>query len=98
MESSPVWLPKQDLLRSMKGLGPVSCRTLSAALPELGTLSNKQAAALAGLAPIADDSGRHRGRRHIQGGRSAVRQVLYMAALSAARYNPSLRAFKERLV
>jgi hypothetical protein len=67
-------------------------------LPELGTLSNRQAAALAGLAPFADDSGRRRGPRRIQGGRSAVRGVLYMAALSASRYNPALRAFKERLV
>jgi transposase len=98
IEASPVWLAKEDLLRSIKGLGPVSSRTLLAALPELGTLSNRQAAALAGLAPYADDSGRRRGRRHIAGGRSVVRNVLYMAALSAARYNPALRAFKERLV
>jgi transposase len=98
IESSPVWLAKEDLLRSIKGIGPVSSRTLLAALPELGTLSNRQAAALAGLAPYADDSGRRRGCRHIAGGRSVVRNVLYMAALSAARYNPTLRAFKERLV
>jgi transposase len=98
IEASPVWLAKEDLLRSIKGLGPVSCRTLLAALPELGTLSNREAAALAGLAPFADDSGRRRGVRRIQGGRSAVRNTLYMAALSAGRYNPALRAFKERLV
>jgi transposase len=98
MEASPAWLAKEDLLRSIKGLGPVCSRTLLAALPELGTLSNREAAALAGLAPYADDSGRRRGLRHVQGGRSAVRSVLYMAALSAARYNPALRAFKERLV
>jgi transposase len=98
IQRSPAWRAKEDLLRSIKGLGPVSSRTLLAALPELGTLSNREAAALAGLAPFADDSGRRRGPRHIQGGRSAVRSVLYMAALSASRYNPTLRAFKERLV
>jgi transposase len=98
IQDSPAWRAKEDLLQSIKGLGPVSSRTLLAALPELGTLSNKQAAALAGLAPFADDSGKRRGRRHIRGGRSEVRNVLYMAALSAARYNPVLRAFKDRLV
>ena len=98
IERSPAWLAKEDLLRSIPGIGRVSSRTLLAALPELGTLSNREAAALAGLAPYADDSGQRRGTRHVQGGRSAVRSVLYMAALSAARYNPALRAFKERLV
>jgi transposase len=98
IENSPVWLAKENLLRSIPGLGPVSSRTLLAALPELGTLSNREAAALAGLAPYADDSGPRRGIRRIQGGRSEVRNVLYMAALSASRFNPTLRAFKERLV
>jgi transposase len=98
IQRSPVWLAKADLLRSIPGIGPVSSRTLLAALPELGTLSNREAAALAGLAPFADDSGRRRGPRHIAGGRAEVRSVLYMAALSAARYNPVLQAFKERLV
>lgn len=98
IENSPVWLAKEDLLRSIPGIGPVSSRTLLAALPELGTLSNREAAALAGLAPYADDSGPRRGVRRIQGGRSEVRNVLYMAALSASRFNPTLRAFKERLV
>jgi transposase len=98
IERSPAWLAKEDLLRSIPGIGPVSSRTLLAALPELGTLSNRQAAALAGLAPFADDSGKRRGTRHVQGGRCTVRSVLYRAALSASRYNPALRAFKERLV
>src|SRR6202050_2701190 len=98
IESCPIWLAKEDLLRSIPGIGPVSSRTLLAALPELGTLSNRAAAALAGLAPYADDSGPRRGIRRIQGGRSEVRNVLYMAALSASRFNPTLRAFKERLV
>jgi transposase len=98
IQRSPTWRAKEDLLQSIKGLGPVSSRTLLAALPELGTLGNREAAALAGLAPFADDSGQRRGRRHIRGGRSEVRGVLYMAALSASRYNPVLRAFKGRLV
>jgi transposase len=98
IERSPAWLAKEDLLRSIPGIGRVSSRTLLAALPELGTLCNREAAALAGLAPFADDSGRRRGTRHVQGGRSAVRSVLYMAALSASRYNPALRALEERLV
>jgi len=98
IERSPVWRAKEDLLRSIPGIGPVSSRTLLAALPELGTLSNREAAALAGLAPYDDDSGRRHGPRRIQGGRAAVRNVLYMAALSAARHNPVLQAFKARLV
>jgi transposase len=98
IEGSPAWLAKVELLQSIRGIGPVASRTLLAALPELGTLSNKEAAALAGLAPYADDSGKRRGVRHVWGGRAAVRSVLYMAALSAARYNPRLREFKERLV
>jgi transposase len=98
IEASPAWLAKEDLLRSIPGIGRVSCRTLLAALPELGTLSNREAAALAGLAPYADDSGSRRGPRRVSGGRIAVRNVLYMASLSAARFNPVLRSFKERLV
>lgn len=97
VQASPVWREKDDLLQSIPGIGPVASRTLLAALPELGALSNKQAAALAGLAPYDDDSGQRRGARRVRGGRAEVRAVLYMAALSAARYNPALRAFKERL-
>ena len=98
IQNSPVWRTKEDLLRSIPGIGPVASRTLLAALPELGKLRNREVAALAGLAPLDDDSGRHHGRRHVQGGRAAVRSVLYMAALSAGRFNPVLRDFKERLV
>lgn len=97
IKASPVWREKEDLLRSIPGIGPVAGRTLLAALPELGKLTNKQAAALAGLAPFDDDSGQRRGTRHIRGGRADVRAVLYMAALSASKYNPPLRAFRERL-
>jgi transposase len=97
IEASPAWKEKDDLLQSIPGIGPVSSRTLLAALPELGKVTNRQAAALAGLAPYDDDSGSRRGVRHVRGGRSGVRTVLYMAALSAARYNPHLKEFKERL-
>lgn len=97
VQASPAWRDKEDLLRSIPGIGPVASRTLLAALPELGTLTNKEAAALAGLAPFADDSGTRRGGRHVRGGRADVRCALYMAALSAVKYNPPLKAFKERL-
>ena len=97
VRSSPVWREKDELLQSIKGVGPVTSRTLLAALPELGRVTGKEAAALAGLAPFDDDSGQRRGARRVRGGRGAVRAVLYMAALSAVRYNPTLRAFKERL-
>jgi transposase len=98
LEASPVWKEKEDLLRSVPGIGPVTSWTLLAALPELGQVTGKQAAALAGLAPYDDDSGRRRGSRHVRGGRAEVRSVLYMAALSAMRFNAPLRAFRERLV
>jgi transposase len=97
IRSSPVWRAKDDLLRSIKGIGPVVSRTLLAAVPELGTLDRRRIAALVGLAPMADDSGQHRGARRIQGGRSWVRSALYMAALAARRFNPVLRSFAERL-
>jgi transposase len=98
IRDSPAWHAKDALLRGVPGIGKVVSRTLLATLPELGTLSGKRIAALAGLAPLARDSGTLRGRRSIVGGRGPVRAVLYMAALSARRYNPVLRAFYERLI
>jgi transposase len=97
IRASPVWRAKDDLLRGAPGVGPVVARTLLADLPELGALTGKQITALVGLAPVARDSGARRGRRHIAGGRATVRSALYMAALSAARYNPALRAVRDRL-
>ena len=97
IRSSPVWKEKDDLLRGVPGIGPVVSRTLLASLPELGRLANKQAAALVGLAPMADDSGTRRGARRVAGGRGLVRAVLYMAAQSARRHNPVLKAFADRL-
>ena len=88
---------KARLLRSIKGIGPVATVTLLAGMPELGTLSAKQIAALTGLAPRARDSGQRQGVRFIQGGRKLVRDVLNMTATVAARFNPDLKAFFERL-
>ena len=85
------------LLRTAPGVGPVSATALLAEMPELGTLTPRQVAALAGLAPMARDSGVRTGKRRIGGGRKGVRDVLYMAGLSAARNDPSLRAFSDRL-
>jgi transposase len=97
VKSSPAWREKDELLRSIPGLGPVTSLTLLAALPELGRLESGQLSALVGLAPFADDSGTRRGIRHVRGGRAAVRRVLYLAALSAVRHNPALKAFRDRL-
>ena len=97
IHTRPIWRVKDELLQSIKGISPVASRTLLAALPELGRLDRRRIAALAGLAPMADDSGQYRGPRRIQGGKSTVRSVLYMAALTARRFNPTLRAFAERL-
>lgn len=94
---SPVWREKDELLQSIPGVGPQVSRTLLAAVPELGTLSGGRVAALAGLAPFADDSGARRGGRHVRGGRSDVRRALYLAALSARRHCAELRAFADRL-
>ena len=97
VEACPAWRAKEDLLRTVTGIGPVVSRTLLAEVPELGALGGKQAAALVGLAPFADDSGRHRGARHIRGGRAAARCALFQAALSARRWNPALKRFADRL-
>jgi len=97
IQASAVWRVKDDLLQSVPGIGKVVSRTLVASLPELGTLSGKRIAALAGLAPRARDSGTLRGKRTIGGGRVDVRCALYMATLSAVRFNPVLAAFYQRL-
>ena len=97
IEQSPIWRVRDQLLQSVPGIGPVVAQTLLASLPELGTLDRKQIAALVGVAPLNRDSGQWQGRRQVWGGRAPVRQVLYMAALVATRYNPVLRAFYARL-
>jgi transposase len=93
----PIWRVKEELLRSVPGIGPTTARTLLAELPELGRLDRRRIAALVGVAPVNCDSGQFRGQRHIWGGRASVRTALYMAALVASRYNPVLRVFYQRL-
>ena len=95
--ASPVWRAQETLLRSVPGVGPQLARTLLALLPELGQLSRRQIAALVGVAPFAQESGRWRGQRRCWGGRAPVRAVLYMATVSATRWNPVLRALYQRL-
>lgn len=98
VRGTPVWRDKEDLLASVPGVGKTIARTLLAELPELGSLSPKQIGALAGLAPFTRQSGKWKGRSFIGGGRAPVRTALFMGALSAARYNPALKAFRDRLV
>ncbi|MDP3793870.1 MAG: IS110 family transposase [Candidatus Uhrbacteria bacterium] len=97
LRQSPLWREKEDLLRSVPGVGPVLTLTLLAELPELGTLDRRQIAALAGVAPLNRDSGTLRGKRTTWGGRASVRAALYMATLVASRYNPLIRSFYQRL-
>jgi transposase len=98
VRGSPVWAEKEDLLASVPGVGPVIARTLIAELPELGTLDRRKIAALAGLAPWTRQSGQWKGKSFIGGGRKSVRSVLFVGALVAARYNPTLKAFRDKLV
>ena len=92
------WLATQALLRSVPGIGPVVAATLLAELPELGQVGHGEVATLVGVAPLNRDSGAHRGRRGTWGGRAPVRTALYMAAAVAARWNPAIRAFRDRLL
>lgn len=98
VRGSPAWLAAEDLLASVPGVGPVTARTLLAELPELGQLTARQIAALAGLAPFVRESGKWKGRATVAGGRKSVRTVLFLAALSACRFNPVLKLFRDRLV
>jgi transposase len=98
IRSSPLWREREDLLRSIPGIGPIVSATLLSQLPELGQLDRKAIAKLVGVAPLSRDSGTLRGKRTIWGGRAAVRAVLYMAALVATRHNPHIRSFYQRLI
>ena len=98
IRSSALWREKENLLRSVPGIGPIIARTLIAELPELGTLDRRAVASLVGLAPWTRQSGRWRGKSFIGGGRANVRSALFMGALVAARHNPVLREFRNRLV
>lgn len=95
--STPIWRERDNLLQSVPGVGPTLSRTLVAELPELGTLTRHQIAALVGVAPLNRDSGTFRGRRTTWGGRAVVWAVLYMGTLGAVRWNPVLNAFYQRL-
>jgi transposase len=97
IRACPVWAAKDELLQSIPGIGPTVSRTLLAEMPELGTLTREQAAALAGVAPINRESGKYRGKRMIAGGRALVRCMLYLASQGARQGNATLRAFAERL-
>jgi transposase len=97
LRNSSVWRDKDDLLKAIPGIGPVTRVTLMALLPELGRLDRRGIAALAGVAPFNRDSGQHHGERMIWGGRAQVRQALYMAVVSAMRFNPVIKDFYLRL-
>ncbi len=86
------------MLHSVKGVGDATVYEILASLPELGSASRREIASLAGVAPFAKDSGKMQGQRHVKGGRQHIRSALFMAALSAVRYNPQLKAFYDKLI
>jgi transposase len=98
IRGSAVWIEKEDLLASVPGVGKTIARTLIAELPELGSLDRRQIAALVGLAPWTRQSGQWRGKSFIGGGRKSVRSSLFVGAMVAARYNPQLKSFRDKLV
>jgi transposase len=98
LKTSSLWQNKDDILQSVPGIGPVVSFSMIADLPELGTLNRQQISKLVGVAPLNNDSGQQSGIRHIYGGRARVRCMLYMAALSATRYNPVIKEFYQRLM
>jgi transposase len=98
VRSVPAWRDAQERNTSVPGVGRVLSSTMTALVPELGRLNRKQIAALVGVAPLNNDSGKSEGKRRTWGGRAAVRAVLYMASLTALRFNPAIRAFRDRLV
>lgn len=97
IQANAHWCAQVKQLAAVKGVGQITAYTLTADLPELGQLNHKQIAALVGVAPLNSDSGKRRGKRFVQAGRVAVRTALYMAALSASRFNPTIKAFYQRL-
>src|SRR5207253_2364411 len=98
LRQSPVWREQDDLLQSVRGVGPVVSMSLLCQMPELGKVNRKEAAALLGVAPFNEDSGKHRGKRRTWGGRENLRQVFYMATLVASHWNPVIKRFYERLL
>jgi transposase len=98
VRGSPAWRDKEDLLASVPGIGKIIARTLLAELPELGALDRRKIAALVGLAPWTRQSGQWKGKSFIGGGRADVRAALFTGAMVAARYNPDLKVFRDKLV
>jgi transposase len=98
IRQSPAWRDADDLLQSVPGVGPVASRTLIAEMPELGHIDRRAAAALVGIAPFNRDSGQRHGPRAIAGGRASLRAALFMATLSAVRWNPGLRSHYQQLI
>ena len=98
VRGSPAWRAKEDLLASVPSIGDITARSLIAELPELGKLDRREIAALVGVAPFTRQSGQWRGKSFIGGGRPAVRAALFMATMSAVRHNPTIRAFRQRLL
>jgi transposase len=98
VRGSPVWVEKENLLASVPGVGQITARTLIAELPELGSLDRRKIAALVGLAPWTRQSGQWRGKSFIGGGRKSVRSALFLAAMTASRFNPTLKLFRDKLV
>jgi transposase len=98
IRGSAVWVEKEDLLASVPVVGKAIARTLIAELPELGSLDRRQIAALVGLAPWTRQSGQWRGKSFIGGGRKSVRSSLFVGAMVAARHNPQLKSFRDKLV
>ena len=98
LRGSPAWKAKEDLLTTVPGVGANTARTLIAEMPELGQLDRKQIAALAGLAPWTRQSGKWKGKSMIGGGRTSIRSAMFVVAMVAARHNPVLKAFHQRLI
>ena len=98
IRADPVWSALDQTFRQIKGVADRTVAVLLAELPEIGTLSNKAVAKLAGLAPIADDSGKRQGRRATRGGRASVRSILFLVADLARKFDPSLAEFRQRLL
>ena len=98
IKASPIWKAKDDILQSIPGIGPTASRTMLGILPELGTLNRRTIAALVGVAPMNQDSGKWRGRRRVQGGRTMVRNTLFMCTLVAVKHNPVIHVLYQRLL
>lgn len=98
LAKDPLWRELDQAFRTIKGVADRTVARLMAEMPEIGTLSNKTISKLAGVAPLANDSGKHQGKRVVRGGRAAVREILFMVASVVGRYEPDFIAFRQRLL